>query len=93
MPGSGKNDLSRHGRRRAPLPPELRRVNVNGAGIDIGARHHYVAVPEGRDPEGRARMTVRMFHGRSVRSSRLAVAVWDRDRGDGIHGRLLDPAL
>jgi hypothetical protein len=24
---------------------------------------------------------------------RLAVAVWDRDRGDGIHGRLLDPAL
>jgi hypothetical protein len=34
------------------LPPELRRVNVNAAGIDIGAGHHYVAVPEGRDPQG-----------------------------------------
>ena len=58
MPGSGKNDLSRDGRRRTPLPPELRRVNVNAAGIDIGAGHHYVAVPEGRDPQGRA---VRQF--------------------------------
>jgi transposase len=58
MPGFGKNDLSRHGRRRAPLPPELRRVNVNAAGIDIGAGQHYVAVPEGRDPQGRA---VRQF--------------------------------
>jgi transposase len=58
MPGFGKNDLSRHGRRRAPLPPELERVNVNGAGIDIGAGQHYVAVPEGGDPQGRA---VRQF--------------------------------
>ena len=53
-----KNDLSRQERRRAPSPPEPRRVNVNAAGIDIGAGHHYVAVPEGRDPEGRA---VRQF--------------------------------
>jgi Transposase len=58
MPGSGKNDLSRQERRRAPSPPEPRRVNVNAAGIDIGAGHHYVAVPEGGDPEGRA---VRQF--------------------------------
>ena len=58
MPRSCKNDLLRHGRRRAALPPELRRVNVNAAGIDIGAGQHYVAVPEGRDPQGRA---VRQF--------------------------------
>jgi transposase len=38
--------------RRAKLPPELRTVNLNAAGIDIGAERHYVAVPEGRDPEG-----------------------------------------
>ena len=36
-----------------PLPPELHRVNLNAAGVDIGAESHYVAVPEGRDPEGR----------------------------------------
>ncbi len=39
-------------RRRPPLPPELRRVNLNAAGIDVGAERHFVAVPEGRDPEG-----------------------------------------
>jgi transposase len=38
--------------RTATLPPELRRVNLNAAGIDIGAERHYVALPEGRDPEG-----------------------------------------
>lgn len=41
------------GGRVVPLPPELRRVNLNAAGVDIGAESHYVAVPEGRDPEGR----------------------------------------
>jgi transposase len=41
------------GRGRVPkLPPELRRVNLNAAGVDIGAESHYVAVPEGRDLEG-----------------------------------------
>ena len=45
---------ARHGGARAAnLPPELRRMNLNAAGIDIGAESHYVAVPEGRDPEGR----------------------------------------
>jgi transposase len=42
-----------HHRVRAPkLPPQLRRVNLNAAGIDVGATSHYVAVPDGRDPEG-----------------------------------------
>ena len=38
--------------RAATLPPELRRVNLNAAGVDVGAGSHYVAVPDGRDPEG-----------------------------------------
>lgn len=31
------------------LPRSLSKVNLNAAGIDIGATAHYVAVPEGRD--------------------------------------------
>jgi len=34
-----------------PLPAELKRVNVNAAGIDVGATLHLVCVPEGRDPQ------------------------------------------
>ena len=30
----------------------LEQININAAGIDIGAEFHYVAVPNGRDPEG-----------------------------------------
>jgi transposase len=34
------------------LPVQLmERINPNAAGIDCGAEHHYVAVPEDRDPE------------------------------------------
>src|SRR6266581_8137495 len=50
MPRSRPNP---HRQVRAPqLPPELRRINLNAAGVDVGAASHYVAVPEGRDPEG-----------------------------------------
>jgi len=35
------------------LPSEFERININAAGIDIGAQKHYVAVPKGRDPKGR----------------------------------------
>lgn len=31
------------------LPPELRHINLNAAGIDVGSERHLVAVPEGRD--------------------------------------------
>jgi transposase len=49
MPRSRPNP---HRRSRVPrLPPELRTVHLNAAGIDVGAESHYVAVPEGRDPE------------------------------------------
>ena len=37
---------------KVPLPPQLKRVNLNAAGIDIGSEEHWVAVPPGRDPEG-----------------------------------------
>lgn len=33
------------------LPQQLQHINVNAAGIDIGAEQHWVAVPEGRDKE------------------------------------------
>src|SRR3712207_165352 len=36
-------------RTRVALPPALQHVNLNAAGIDIGATAHFVAVPEGRD--------------------------------------------
>ena len=35
------------------LPSQFEHVNINAAGIDIGAQKHYVAVPKGRDPQGR----------------------------------------
>lgn len=31
------------------LPAELRHINLNAAGVDIGSERHLVAVPEGRD--------------------------------------------
>lgn len=33
------------------LPKHLQRLNLNAAGIDIGSRSHFVAVPEGAAPE------------------------------------------
>ena len=33
------------------LPPGLSHVNLNAAGIDVGAESHFVAVPEGRDEQ------------------------------------------
>ena len=56
MPRAPRQLSSR--RRPGRLPKELRHVNLQAAGIDIGATSHFVAVPEGRDPEGH---TVREF--------------------------------
>jgi transposase len=33
------------------LPPQLHAVRLHAAGIDVGATEHWVAVPEGTDPE------------------------------------------
>ncbi len=35
------------------LHSEFEQININAAGIDIGAQKHYVAVPKGRDPQGK----------------------------------------
>lgn len=35
------------------MPSEFEQININAAGIDIGAQKHFVAVPKGRDPQGR----------------------------------------
>ncbi len=47
----------------------LEQLHINAAGIDIGAEFHYVAVPPGRDPEGR---DVRHFSTFTVELHRLA---------------------
>jgi len=39
-------------RRYAALPPELKHVHLNAAGIDVGAEAHFIAVPPSRDPDG-----------------------------------------
>lgn len=39
----------RHEPVKLELPIELKHVNLNAAGIDIGSKRHFVAVPEGRD--------------------------------------------
>ena len=49
---------------------KLEKVNINAAGIDIGAGVHYVAVPEGRDLEA----SVRCF--RSFTRDLEAIADW-----------------
>lgn len=50
---------------------EFKQINFNAAGIDIGAEVHYVAVPEGRDPEGQ---DVRSFG--TFTSDLYAIADW-----------------
>ncbi|MFN2121797.1 MAG: IS110 family transposase [Anaerolineales bacterium] len=35
----------------APVLEHLKQISLDAAGIDIGSRQHYVAVPEGRDTE------------------------------------------
>jgi transposase len=49
----------------------LRHVNLHAAGIDIGAESHWVAVPEGCDPQGRS---VREFG--AFTADLYAVADW-----------------
>lgn len=51
------------------LPQQLQHINVNAAGIDIGAEQHWVAVPEGRDE-----VSVREFG--SFTADLVALADW-----------------
>ena len=46
--GSENPEANGKGRGAQRLPAELSRVNLNSAGIDVGASSHFVAVPEDR---------------------------------------------
>jgi len=59
MPRAPRPSSSR--RRPGRLPKELRHVHLHAAGIDIGAASHVVAVPEGREAEGRTVREVATF--------------------------------
>jgi len=61
-------------RKAVKLPAELKRVNLNAAGIDVGSASHYVAIPEGRDTE-----TVREF--KSFTADLHELANWLSDCG------------
>ena len=50
--GKRRREVSIVSKRKVPLPPQLKRVNLNAAGIDIGSEEHWAAVPPGRDREG-----------------------------------------
>lgn len=41
--------MRRHKSKKLKLPKHLQHININAAGIDIGSRSHFVAVPEGSD--------------------------------------------
>ena len=78
---------------KVPLPPQLKRVNLDAAGIDIGAAEHWAAVPPGRNTEGQDVRRFGAFTGELCALGGLAEAMWDPDSGDGIHRSLLDSAL
>jgi hypothetical protein len=40
-------------KRKVPLPPQLKRVNLNAAGIDIGSEEHWEVVPRAGILKGR----------------------------------------
>src|SRR5215472_11982 len=50
--GKPRREVSIVAKRKVPLPPQLKRINLNAAGIDIGSEEHWAAVPPGRDSEG-----------------------------------------
>jgi transposase len=56
------------------LPPHLRHMNLNAAGIDIGSERHVVAVPEGRDT-----VSVREFG--TFTTDLEAIATWLKQCG------------
>jgi transposase len=46
-----RRSFARRRRGKTTLPPQLKRINRNAAGIDIGAESHFVAVPADRDQQ------------------------------------------
>ena len=67
-------------RRKSSTKPEgLSQLNLNAAGIDVGATSHYVAVPADR--------AVREFEAFTADPGRLAFGVRCGDGGHGVHRR------
>lgn len=60
MSHTAQKKRSRRRKATHSLPPQLQHVNLHAAGIDVGSQSHWVAVPEGRDPQAR---DVREFGG------------------------------
>ena len=50
--GKRRREVRIVSKRKVPIPPQLKRVHLNAAGIDIRSEEHWVAVPPGRCPEG-----------------------------------------
>ena len=44
-----QNNNKKRSKKQQSFPKHLKQINFNAAGIDIGSRNHFVAVPEGRD--------------------------------------------
>ena len=74
--------------RRERLPAELSQVNLNAAGIDVGASSHFVAGV--RRPRGAAGTGVRRLHGGPVPVGGLVGPMRGGDRGHGVDGSVLD---
>ena len=76
---------------RERLPAELSQVNLNAAGIDVGASSHFVAVSADR-----AEPPVQEFAAFTADLYRLADwlgGVRCGDRSHGVHRRVLDTAV
>jgi transposase len=91
--GKRRREVYMVSKRKVPLPPQLKRVNLNAAGIDIGSEEHWAAVPPGRDFEGRDVRSFGAFTGDLSALADWLKSMRHRDGGDGIHRRLLDCAL
>ena len=79
-------------RRQSRAKPEgLSQLNLNAAGIDVGATSHFRG--GARRPGGAAGARVRGLHGGPVPSGGLVGPVRRGDRGHGIHRRVLDTAV
>lgn len=93
METEGKGARRAGGTRGDPqvLPAGLSQVNMNAAGIDVGAESHFAAVPEDRcDTPVRE---FEAFTGDLYRMADWFGRVRHRDRGPGVDGGVLDPAL
>lgn len=69
----------------------LAQINLNAAGLDIGAEEIYACVPQGRDSA-----SVRCFQTFTADLQRLADwfhPVSGHDRRNGVYGRVLDTGL